>query len=96
MARNIAAYHHEKFNGKGYPENLVGKNIPLEARIFSIVDVYDALRSKRYYKSEMPHDKVVEYITSESGKHFDTYIVDAFLLCKEIFLEISCKKFNMC
>jgi putative two-component system response regulator len=79
MARNICWAHHEKYNGTGYPQKLKADEIPLEARIFSLADVYDALRSKRPYKNEMTHSEVTEEIYSESGEHFDPEIVDAFI-----------------
>lgn len=79
MAENIARYHHEKWNGKGYPRGLKGLEIPLEARIVSIVDVYDALRQKRVYKDGFTHEKAIEIIRSESGKSFDPNIVKVFL-----------------
>ncbi len=89
MARNIAAHHHEKFNGKGYPEGLKKEEISLEARIFALADVYDALRSARSYKEEIPHDEAINIILAERGKHFDPDVVDAFLQCEQTFLEIS-------
>jgi HD-GYP domain-containing protein (c-di-GMP phosphodiesterase class II) len=92
MARNIAAHHHEKFNGKGYPKGLKKEQISLEARIFSIADVYDALRSKRSYKEEIPHDEAIDIILAERGRHFDPDVVDAFLQCEHTFLKISEKK----
>ena len=79
MAENIARYHHEKWNGTGYPCGLKGKEIPLEARIVSIVDVYDALRQKRVYKEGFTHKKAIEIIKEESGKSFDPHIVKIFL-----------------
>ena len=79
MAENIARYHHEKWNGKGYPRGLKGLEIPLEARIVSIVDVYDALRQKRVYKDGFTHEKAIEIIRSESGKSFDPNVVKVFL-----------------
>lgn len=79
MAENIARYHHEKWNGKGYPRGLKGLEIPLEARIVSIVDVYDALRQKRVYKDGFTHEKAIEIIRSESGKSFDPNVVKIFL-----------------
>ncbi|MBI4843002.1 MAG: HD domain-containing protein [Nitrospirae bacterium] len=88
IAKNICAYHHEKYNGKGYI-GIKGDKIPLEARIFALCDVYDALRSKRHYKDEMSHEKAVEIIKSERGEHFDPDVVDAFLECQEYFNEIS-------
>jgi HD-GYP domain-containing protein (c-di-GMP phosphodiesterase class II) len=92
MARNIAAHHHEKFNGKGYPEGLKKEEISLEARIFALADVYDALRSKRPYKGEIPHDEAIKIILAERGEHFDPDVVDAFLQGEQTFLKISEKK----
>lgn len=82
----IPYYHHEKWDGTGYPRGLKGKEIPLPARIFAVVDVYDALRSDRPYRAAWPEEKVREYIRSEAGKHFDSAVVDAFLNmdCDEI------------
>lgn len=89
MARNICGYHHEKYNGCGYPEGLKASEIPLEARIFSLADVYDALRTKRPYKNEMAHSEVVAIIQSEKGKHFDPDVVEAFLRIQDTFAEIN-------
>ncbi|MEG0562281.1 MAG: transporter substrate-binding domain-containing protein [Cetobacterium sp.] len=79
MGENIARYHHEKWNGKGYPKGLKAEKIPLEARIVSVVDVYDALRQKRVYKEGFSHEKAVEIIRNDSGISFDPEIVDVFL-----------------
>ena len=79
MAENIARYHHEKWNGTGYPYGLKGGDIPLEARIVTIVDMYDALRQKRVYKEGFTHERAIEIIKSESGKSFDPDIVKVFL-----------------
>ena len=79
MAENIARYHHEKWDGEGYPCGLKGLEIPLEARIVSVVDVYDALRQKRVYKDGFTHEKAIEIIKNESGKSFDPNIVKIFL-----------------
>lgn len=89
MGRNTCAYHHEKYNGKGYPEGLEGEEIPLEARIFALCDAYDAIRSKRPYKDELSHEEAVRRIQSDSGEHFDPDTVDAFLQCEKEFLKIS-------
>ncbi|MGL4998662.1 MAG: HD domain-containing phosphohydrolase [Cetobacterium sp.] len=79
MAQNIARYHHEKWNGEGYPIGLSGEEIPLEARIVSIVDVYDALRQKRVYKEGFTHEKSIGIIEEENGKSFDPTLVKVFM-----------------
>ncbi len=89
MAAEIAYSHHEKFNGKGYPQGISGKEIPLSARIIALVDVYDALRTRRPYKEAWPHERVVSLIQEESGEHFDPEIVDAFLALEKTFEQIS-------
>ena len=78
-ARNLAGYHHEKWNGKGYPEGLAGEDIPLSARIMAIADVFDALSSKRCYKDAMPFEKAVNIIREDAGSHFDPKCAEAFL-----------------
>ncbi len=78
-AYDIALYHHEKYDGSGYPEGLRGDRIPVVARIFSIGDCYDALVSKRPYKGSMPHEEAVRIIKGESGSHFDPEVVELFL-----------------
>ncbi len=78
MARDIAAYHHERFDGTGYPEGLAGEDIPLPARLVALADVYDALTSKRVYKEAFAHDVARSILLEESGSHFDPRIVDAF------------------
>lgn len=71
LAENVAKYHHERWDGSGYPEGLKGEQIPLEARIMAIADVYDALVSKRAYKEKMSFEKANEIIMEGMGKHFD-------------------------
>jgi hemerythrin len=88
VSKNICYYHHERYDGSGYPEGLRGNDIPLEARIFAICDVYDALRAKRPYKPGMTHEEAVETIIPERGRHFDPEVVDAFLECGDRFHEI--------
>jgi putative two-component system response regulator len=85
MCIEIAYSHHERFDGKGYPQRLVGKSIPLSARIIALVDAYDAITSKRRYKAAEPHEKAVNIIRSEAGHHFDPTIVEAFLECQDQF-----------
>ena len=89
IGKNIIKYHHEKFNGSGYPCGLKKEEIPLEARIFALVDAYDTIRSKRPYKGPLPHSVAVERILSDSNKHFDPEVVKAFISCEKKFLEIS-------
>jgi len=89
IAKEIAYYHHEKWNGKGYPNQLKGKQIPLSARIVAIADVYDALTSKRCYKEEFSHAKAKEIIINEKGELFDPDVVDAFQAGEKKFLEIG-------
>lgn len=88
MSRNIAFYHHEKFDGSGYPQGLRGEDIPLEARIYALCDAYDAIRSRRPYKDEIPHEEAVRRIQAGRGSHFDPDVVDAFLDCEQEFMEI--------
>lgn len=86
-AKKFAGYHHEKWNGTGYPRKLAGEDIPLQGRIMAVVDVYDALTSTRPYKNPFTHERSVEIIKQESGSHFDPRIVDVFLQAADIFLE---------
>jgi HD-GYP domain-containing protein (c-di-GMP phosphodiesterase class II) len=79
FASDIATYHHERWDGTGYPEGLSGTDIPLCARIMAIADVYDALVSERCYKKPVPKDKAMEIIRNESGTHFDPSLVRVFL-----------------
>lgn len=76
---NIALYHHEKWDGTGYPEGLSGEDIPLSARIMAIADVYDALRSRRTYKEAYSHEESLEIMKQGLGVHFDPEILNVFL-----------------
>jgi HD-GYP domain-containing protein (c-di-GMP phosphodiesterase class II) len=78
-AITIPYYHHERWNGSGYPHKLSGADIPLQARMFAVVDVWDALSSDRPYRRKMHHKEVLEYLRKESGHLFDPQIVDVFL-----------------
>jgi response regulator RpfG family c-di-GMP phosphodiesterase len=78
-ALSIPYCHHEKWDGMGYPRGLKGEQIPFAARIFAIVDVWDALSSDRPYRASWPKEKVLDYIRAESGKHFDPQVVESFL-----------------
>lgn len=79
MALNIIKYHHEKYDGSGYPEGLIGEDIPLEARIVAIADVFDALTSERVYKPAFTFDESIQLIIENRAKHFDPYIVDELI-----------------
>ena len=79
LAVNIVLFHHEKWNGSGYPQGLSGEDIPLEARIVSLADVYDALRMTRIYKRSFTHKEALDVILKGRGKHFDPSLVDIFL-----------------
>jgi HD-GYP domain-containing protein (c-di-GMP phosphodiesterase class II) len=79
VAINIAKYHHERYDGTGYPEGLKGENIPLEARIMSLADVYDALISKRPYKEAFPREKAIQIIREGIGTQFDPELGPIFL-----------------
>ena len=94
VAINIIKYHHEKYNGNGYPYGLKGEEIPIEGRIMAIVDVYDALRSIRPYKSAVSHERALEIIKEESGKHFDPVLVESLLKIDNDFLKVSKKEAN--
>ncbi|MGN0605857.1 MAG: HD-GYP domain-containing protein [Oscillospiraceae bacterium] len=89
MARDMAMYHHEKWNGTGYPQGLSGHDIPLCARIMAVADVFDALISKRCYKDAMPMDKAFSIIEEAKAVHFEPCIVDTFLDIKYQIKEIS-------
>lgn len=78
MAKTIALYHHEKWDGSGYPNGVAGEEIPLSARIVAVADVFDALTSERVYKKAWPIKKAIDHIIEESGKHFDPLVVKAF------------------
>ena len=78
IAVQMAAYHHEWWNGRGYPEGLSGNDIPLCARIMAVADVFDALMSKRCYKDAMPIEKAYSIIREETGTHFDPDVAEAF------------------
>ena len=89
MAREIAASHHERYDGTGYPNLLKGPDIPLCGRIVALADVYDALTSKRVYKAAFTHDVARSIILGDKGTHFDPDMVDAFLACEGQFIEIA-------
>lgn len=78
-AEQMALYHHEKWNGTGYPMGLAGEQIPLCARIMAVVDVFDALTSKRVYKDAFSVDKAIDILKESSGSHFEPELVDEFI-----------------
>ncbi|MCP4117879.1 MAG: HD domain-containing protein [Desulfobacteraceae bacterium] len=86
IAKEIAWFHHEKWDGSGYPKGLSGDEIPLSARLMALADVYDALLSVRVYKQAFSHEKAVDMIRAQRGKHFDPDIVDAFVAIREKFV----------
>jgi putative two-component system response regulator len=86
MARDIAASHHEWYDGSGYPRGLAGEAIPLAGRIVALADAYDALTSKRIYKDAFTHKKAREAVIKARGTHFDPDVVDAFLANEEQFV----------
>lgn len=89
MSAEIARYHHEKFNGEGYPCGLSGTDIPLSARIVAVADVYDALTSDRVYRPAIDALDAKEMINEESGRHFDPAIVEAFNACWNQIIQIK-------
>ena len=89
FASDIAMYHHEKWNGEGYPKGLKGEDIPLAARIMAIADVFDALVSKRCYKDPIPVSEAFKIIKEDSGKHFDPILVAVFLKNKDHYSKIN-------
>jgi putative two-component system response regulator len=88
-AKTLAAYHHEKWDGSGYPGQLAGKAIPLLGRIMAIVDVYEALTAERPYKKAFDHDTAMRIIEEGQGTYFDPALVDLFLDCAEQMRDIT-------
>lgn len=89
VAKEIALTHHEKWDGSGYPNRLVGEEIPLSGRLMAVADVYDALISKRVYKPAFSHQKAREIIVEGAGTHFDPLVVDAFIAIETQFEHIA-------
>jgi putative nucleotidyltransferase with HDIG domain len=83
-AIDIPYCHHEKWDGTGYPRGLRGDEIPFAARIFPVIDVWDALTSDRPYRKAVPHDEVRQRIKADSGKHFDPLVIEAFMDLKDL------------
>ena len=89
MAREIALNHHEKWDGSGYPQGLVGEQIAIGARIAAIMDVFDALIHKRVYKSGMSIDEAIQIMSKGRGTHFDPDLFDLFIRLKSEVTEIA-------
>lgn len=89
FAQEIVLSHHERWDGLGYPNGIAGTEIPLSARIVSVADVYDALTTKRVYKSAFTHERAKEIIIDGRGKSFDPDVVDAFLKSEAQFVQIK-------
>ena len=88
-AKEIAYSHQEKWDGSGYPQGLAGEEIPISARLMAVADVYDALISRRVYKTPMPHDEAVKIMLEGKGQHFDPDVMDAFMECQAEFKAIG-------
>ena len=82
-ALDIPGCHHEKWDGTGYPRGLKGEQIPIAARIFAVVDVYDALTSDRPYRKAWSKKNAIQYILDEKGKYFDPRVVDVFMSLRQ-------------
>ncbi|MGR8999582.1 MAG: response regulator [Gammaproteobacteria bacterium] len=89
LASEIALNHHEKWDGSGYPNGLLAKEIPESARIVAVADVFDALSMKRPYKEAWPQPMILEYLRQNSGSHFDSQLIDAFMDIMPRILEIK-------
>src|SRR5688500_12125872 len=89
MGALVALGHHEKYDGSGYPNGLVGDHVPLCARIVAVADVYDALSSVRPYKKAWPSEEAFEYVLSQRGRHFDPRLIEAFAALQKEILEIQ-------
>ena len=87
-AKDLAEFHHEKWNGKGYPHGIAGEEIPLSARIMAVADVFDALVSDRCYKKGFPFEKAMSIIEEDAGTHFDPLVADAFIKSSDRVREV--------
>jgi len=88
VAYEVAMYHHERFNGTGYPEGLKGEEIPIAARIMTLADIYDAMATKRCYKDPFPHEMIKKIILEERNRQLDPVVVDAFLRQEDVWLTV--------
>ena len=91
IVENVILFHHEKWDGSGYPFGLRGKSIPIEAQIVAVADFYDALTSERVYKGKISHEKALEILKIESGKSFDPNIIAIFEIFENKFEKLSKK-----
>jgi putative two-component system response regulator len=89
FAKQVARHHHERWDGSGYPDGLAGETIPLAARLMALADVFDAMISRRVYKSPIPMDEVRTAMAKQRGRHFDPDLLDAFLGDYEVFCDIA-------
>jgi putative two-component system response regulator len=89
LAKEIVYYHHEKWDGSGYPTGKAGEDIPISARLMAVADAYDTLIGRRVYKEGMPHEQVVPIIVAGKESHFDPDVVDAFVKLQDEFRAIS-------
>jgi len=88
VAYEVTMYHHERFNGNGYPEGLKGEEIPIAARIMTLADIYDAMATKRCYKEPFPHKVIKKIILEERGQQLDPTVVDAFLRQEDVWMTV--------
>ncbi len=89
LAFEIAMYHHERWDGNGYPAGLSGDGIPVAARIMALADVYDALTSDRVYKKAFSHEQTKKILLAEKGKHFDPRLIETFLALEDAFIQLK-------
>jgi response regulator RpfG family c-di-GMP phosphodiesterase len=89
FASDIARHHHERYDGQGYPDRLSGEDIPLAARLVSIADVYDAIRSRRVYKPALSHGVAIQLMAENQSGQFDPLLMQAFSRCHRLFEEIN-------
>lgn len=91
FAREIAEFHHEHWDGTGYPHGLTGEEIPISARAMAVADVYDALVSRRAYKPDLPHDDAMKIMVEKSGTQFDPEMIDALIARQEEFKAVAAR-----
>ena len=91
LAKEIVRWHHERWDGSGYPDGLAGEDIPLSARIMAVTDVFDALTTERVYKPAMPLPQVVQLFERGRGTHFDAELVDVLLADLPVFTQIAAR-----